>query len=410
MKQYKPNKVYISKQVIKKLRWVDDEIELLKKENRFIVPRILNSAQKPIAIIDGKKVVNLTSNNYLAMTDEKEVKQAAIEAIKRYGVGTAAVRTIIGTMEIHRELEIKFAKFKNTEDSILFQSGFTSNVAVCQTLMNSEDYLLISDELNHASIIDGARLAKAPRKIYRHKDINHLKEILESPEARKAKRKMIVTDGVFSMDGDIAPLDEIVELANKYEAIVMVDDAHASGVIGKQGRGTVNHFGLDGKVEIQIGTLSKAFAAVGGYAATTKKLRDYLGSIARPFLFSSSQPPSVAATCLKILELLMKNNSYLEKLWENTRFFKEELKKYGFDTGESVTPITPIMIGDSAKAVKFSNMLFEEQVFALSIVYPTVPKGKERIRTIVTRGHTIKDLEFAISKFVKVGRKLGIIN
>ncbi|MCX7641330.1 MAG: glycine C-acetyltransferase [Elusimicrobiales bacterium] len=393
-----------------KLSFIDEEINTLKKENRFLIPRVLNSAQEPIAIIDGNKVVNLTSNNYLAMTNHPKVKKAAIEAIKKYGVGTAAVRTIIGTMDIHLELEKKFAKFKNTEASILFQSGFTTNVAVCQTLMSSEQDLLISDELNHASIIDGARLAKSPRMIYKHKDMKHLKEILESPQARKARRKLIVTDGVFSMDGDIAPLPEIVELANKYDAIVMVDDAHASGVIGKQGRGTVNHFGLDGKVEIQIGTLSKAFAAVGGYAATTKKLRDYLGSVARPFLFSSSQPPSVAATCIKILDILLKEPKHIEKLWENTKFFKEELKKAGFDTGESVTPITPIMVYDSKKAIEFSKMLFEEGVFALSIVYPTVPKGKERIRTIITAGHTIKDLEFAISKFKKLGKKLGIIN
>ncbi|MCX7648446.1 MAG: aminotransferase class I/II-fold pyridoxal phosphate-dependent enzyme, partial [Elusimicrobiales bacterium] len=270
-------RVPLTPDVKRKLKFAEEEIKNLKKENRFIVPRILNSEQKPVSVIDGKKVVNLTSNNYLAMASNSEVKKAAIEAIKKYGVGSAAVRTIIGTMEIHRELEKKFAAFKNTEDSILFQSGFTSNVAVCQTLMNREDYLLISDELNHASIIDGARLAKAPRMIYRHKDMKHLKEILESEQSKKAKRKLIVTDGVFSMDGDIAPLPEVVELAKKYDAIVMVDDAHASGVIGNQGRGTVNHFNLDGKVEIQIGTLSKAFAAVGGYAATTKTLRDYLG-------------------------------------------------------------------------------------------------------------------------------------
>lgn len=397
------------KNVYKKLKFVDEEIKNLKKENRFLQPRVLDSAQKPVAVIDGKKVVNLASNNYLGLADNPEVKKAAVEATKKYGVGSAAVRTIIGTMKLHVELEKKFARFKNTEAAILFQSGFTSNVAVCQSLMTSEKDLLISDELNHASIIDGARLAKSPRMIYRHRDMKHLKEILETPQARKARRKLIVTDGVFSMDGDIAPLDEIVNLANKYDAIVMVDDAHASGVLGKQGRGTVNHFGLDGKVEIQIGTLSKAFAAIGGYAATTQKLRDYLGSVARPFLFSSSQPPSVAATCIKILEILLNQPRYLKQLWDNTKFFKEELKKAGFDTGESVTPITPVMVYDSAKAVKFSKMLFDEGVFALSIVYPTVPKGKERLRAIVTAGHTIKDLEFAVKKFIKVGRKLGII-
>jgi glycine C-acetyltransferase len=393
----------------KTLNFVDLEIKQLKKENRFIIPRTLNSAQRPVSIIDNKKVVNLTSNNYLALADNSYVKKKAIEAIKKYGVGSAAVRTIIGTMDVHRELEKKFAAFKKAEDAILFQSGFTSNVAVCQSLMSSENDLLISDELNHASIIDGARLAKSSRKIYRHKDMKNLEEILNSQEAIKARRKLIVTDGVFSMDGDIAPLDKISELARKYDAIVMVDDAHASGVIGKQGRGTVNHFNLDGKIEIQIGTLSKAFAAVGGYAATTKQLRDYLGSVARPFLFSSSQPPSVAASCIAVLDILLKHPEYLKKLWDNTHFFKEELKKAGFDTGESETPITPVMVGDSDKAVKFSKMLFEEGVFALSICYPTVPRGKERLRTIVTAGHTIKDLEFAVSKFKKVGAKLGII-
>ncbi|MEK7722425.1 MAG: aminotransferase class I/II-fold pyridoxal phosphate-dependent enzyme, partial [Elusimicrobiota bacterium] len=295
------------------------------------------------------------------------------------------------------------------EASILFQSGFTSNVAVCQSLMSSETDLLISDELNHASIIDGARLARSPRRIYRHKDIKHLTGILETPEARKARRKMVVTDGVFSMDGDIANLDEIVAVSHKYGAFVMVDDAHASGVIGQEGRGTVSHFGLDGKVEIQIGTLSKAFAAVGGYAATTQSLRDYLGSVARPFLFSSSQPPSVAATCIAVLDILFNEPEHLKRLWDNTAFLKEELRKAGFNTGASVTPITPIMVGDAARAVNFSKRLFEEGVFALSIGFPTVPKGKERLRTIVTAGHTVKDLEFAVEKFRKVGKELNVI-
>jgi glycine C-acetyltransferase len=388
------------------LKFADEEVASLKKENRFLRPRVLQSAQEPVAVIDGKKVVNLTSNNYLALANNPRVKKAAIDAIEKYGVGSAAVRTIIGTMSLHTELETKFSEFKHAEASILFQSGFTSNVAVCQTLMSSETDLLISDELNHASIIDGARLAKAPRKIYRHKDIRHLTEILETPEARAARRKMVVTDGVFSMDGDIADLDEVVAVAHKYGAFVMVDDAHASGVIGKQGRGTVSHFGLDGKVEIQIGTLSKAFASVGGYAATTQSLRDYMGSVARPFLFSSSQPPSVAATSLAVLDILLTEPSHLKNLWDNTAFLKEELRKAGFDTGASVTPITPIM---TAKAVEFSARLFDEGVFALALGFPTVPKGKERLRTIVTAGHTVKDLEFAVEKFTKVGKELGII-
>ncbi|MDQ7773700.1 MAG: glycine C-acetyltransferase [Elusimicrobiales bacterium] len=391
------------------LKFAEEEVAALKKENRFLQPRVLESAQEPVSVIDGKKVVNLTSNNYLALANDPKVKKAAIEAIEKYGVGSAAVRTIIGTMSLHKELEEKFAAFKHAEASILFQSGFTSNVAVCQSLMSTEQDLLISDELNHASIIDGARLAKSPRKIYRHKDIKHLTEILESPEARKARRKMVVTDGVFSMDGDVANLDEVVEVCHRYGAFVMVDDAHASGVIGKEGRGTVSHFGLDGKVEIQIGTLSKAFAAVGGYAATTRDLRDYLGSVARPFLFSSSQPPSVAASCLAVLDILLNDPSYLKRLWDNTAFFKEEMKKAGFDTGASVTPITPVMIGDMDKAKALSARLFDEGVFALPLGFPTVPKGKERLRTIVTAGHTVKDLEFAVEKFKKCGKELGVI-
>jgi len=391
------------------LKFASEEVAKLKAENRLLKPRVLQSAQAPVCIIDGKEVINLTSNNYLALADNPKVKAAAIAAIEKYGIGSAAVRTIIGTMSLHTELEEKFAAFKHSEASILFQSGFTSNVAVCQSLMSSEEDLLISDELNHASIIDGARLAKSPRKIYRHKDIKHLTEILESPEARKARRKMVVTDGVFSMDGDIANLDEVVATAHKYGAFVMVDDAHASGVIGKEGRGTVSHFNLDGQVEIQIGTLSKAFAAVGGYAATTKDLRDYLGSVARPFLFSSSQPPSVAASCLAVLDILLTEPAYLKRLWDNTAFFKEEMKKAGFNTGESVTPITPVMIGDPVKAKALSQRLFEEGVFALPLGFPTVPKGKERLRTIVTAGHTLENLKVAVEKFRKCGKELGII-
>ncbi|OGS64075.1 MAG: glycine C-acetyltransferase [Elusimicrobia bacterium RIFOXYB2_FULL_62_6] len=391
------------------MKFAERENAALKKEGRLARPRILESAQEPVAVIDGKKVINLSSNNYLALANNPKVKKAAIDAVKKYGVGSAAVRNIIGTMSIHTELEERFADFKRAEAALLFQSGFTTNVSVCQSLMSSPDDLFVSDELNHASIIDGARLAKAPKMIYRHKDMKHLSEILEAPQARKARRKMIVTDGVFSMDGDIADLDQVVAIARKYGAFVMVDDAHASGVIGPQGRGTVSHFGLEGKVEIQIGTLSKAFASVGGYAATTRGLRDYLASVARPFVFSSSQPPAIAAACLAVLDILLHEPRHLERLWENTAFFKEELKKSGFDTGASVTPITPVMIGDSAKAVNFSNRLFKEGVFALSTGHPIVPKGRERLRAIVTAGHTLKDLEFAIKKFRKVGRALNII-
>jgi glycine C-acetyltransferase len=392
-----------------RLDFLTEEVENLKKENRYIKLKILESAQEPVAVIDGKKVVNLTSNNYLCLTTHPKVKKAAIDATEKYGIGTAAVRTIIGTMSLHDEFEKRFAEFKNTEDSILLQSGFTTNVAVCQTLMNSPEDFLVSDELNHASIIDGARLSKAKRKIYPHKDTKALEKILQSEECRKSRRRMVVTDGVFSMDGDICPLPEIVKLCERYDTVLMVDDAHASGVLGSQGRGTVNHFDLDGRVDIQIGTLSKAFAAVGGYAASTKTFKEYMVSNARAFLFSSSHPPSVIASCMAGLDVLYNEPELLQKLWDNTKFFKEELKKAGFDTGSSETPITPIMVGDTLKAKKLSERLFEEGVFALAIGFPTVPKGKERLRAIVTARHTLKDLEKAVSSFKKVGKSLGIV-
>ncbi len=392
-----------------RMDFLKDEVRQLEAEHRLIVPRVLESAQDAVAVIDGKKVINLTSNNYLCLATHPKVKKAAIDATEKYGVGTAAVRTIIGTMTMHERLESRLAEFKGTEAAVVLQSGFSTNVAVCQSLMSSPDDLLISDELNHASIIDGARLAKSARKIYKHSDMESLKAVLESPEARKARRKLLVTDGVFSMDGDIARLPEITELCEKYGVVMMVDDAHSSGVLGKNGRGTVDHFGLKGRVDIQIGTLSKAFASIGGYAAGTKELRQYLISNARPFLFSSSHPPSVIATCEAGLDVLYNEPERLAKLWENTRLFKEGLKKAGFDTGHSETPITPVMVGDTVKAQQFSAGLFEEGVFALAIGFPTVSKGKERLRTIVTAGHTQQDLETAIEKFTKVGKKLGII-
>ncbi|MHB2026756.1 MAG: glycine C-acetyltransferase [Elusimicrobiota bacterium] len=389
--------------------FLDDEIAALKAEGRFVDLRILESAQKPVSVIDGKRVVNLTSNNYLDLADDPRLKAAAKAAIDRRGVGTAAVRPIIGTMDIHQELEKRIADFKGTQAALVFQSGFTVNVACCQSLMNSERDFLISDELNHASIIDGARLAKASRKVYPHKDMKALEAILESSESRAARRRMIVTDGVFSMDGDIAPLPDIVNLAERYGAFVMVDDAHASGVLGKNGRGTPSHFGLTDRVQIQIGTLSKAIAAIGGYVAGSLSLREYLMSVGRPFLFSSSHPPSVTATCLAALDVLMKEPERIARLWENARYFKGGLKTLGFDTGASETPITPVMVGDTAKAKEFSRRLFEEGVFALSIVYPIVPRGKERLRTIVSSGHSRQDLDFALDKFSRVGRELGII-
>jgi len=393
----------------KLMGFLDEEIARLKSEGRLVKLRILEGAQKPVSVIDGRKVVNLTSNNYLDLANHPALKRAAKAAIDKYGVGTAAVRPIIGTMDIHMALEKKLAEFKGTEAALVFQSGFTVNVACCQSLMTDEKDLLISDELNHASIIDGARLAKALRRIYPHKDMKALRAILESPDARGARRKMIVTDGVFSMDGDVAPLVEIVGLAEKHGAFVMVDDAHASGVMGRNGRGTPDHFGLTDRVHIQIGTLSKAVAAIGGYVAGSRSLRDYLVSVARPFTFSSSHPPSVAATCIAALDILIKEPQRIEKLWANARHFKEGLKNLGFDTGASETPITPVIIGDTAKAHKFSARLFAEGVFALSICYPIVARGKDRLRTIVSSGHTEADLDFALDKFRKVGKDIGII-
>jgi glycine C-acetyltransferase len=391
------------------MAFLDEENDKLKSEGRFIKLRVLEGAQEPVSIIDGKKVVNLTSNNYLDLANHPKLKTAAKAAIDRYGVGTAAVRPIIGTMDIHLDLEKRLAEFKGTEAALVFQSGFTVNVACCQSLMSDEKDLLISDELNHASIIDGARLAKAKRKVYAHKDMKALKDILESPESRGARRKMIVTDGVFSMDGDIAPLPEIVDLAERYEAFVMVDDAHASGVMGENGRGTPSHFNLTDRVQLQIGTLSKAIAAIGGYVAGSKALVGYLTSVGRPFMFSSSHPPSVTATCIAALDLLMTEPDRIKALWDNARYFKEGLRKAGFDTGASETPITPIIVGDTAKAQAFSKKLFDEGVFALSICYPIVPRGRDRLRTIVSSGHTRQDLDLALEKLRKVGRELGIV-
>jgi|CXWL01.1.fsa_nt_gi glycine C-acetyltransferase len=386
--------------------FLDVELEQLKAEGRFVRLRVLTGQQAPVSIVDGKKVVNLTSNNYLDLTEHPKLKAAAKAAIDTHGVGTAAVRPIIGTQDIHLALEQKLAKFKGTEAALVFQSGFTVNVACCQSLMSDPKDLLISDELNHASIIDGARLAKAARKVYPHKDMAALETILK--ESVGTRRRMIVTDGVFSMDGDLAPLPEIVHLAEKYEAFVMVDDAHASGVMGESGRGTPNHFKVSERVQVSIGTLSKAVGSVGGYVAGQRRLIDYLTSVARPFTFSSSHPPSVIATCSAAIDVMLEEPERIQKLWANARHFKEGLKKLGFDTGASETPITPVIVGDTKKAQEFSARLFEEGVFALAICYPIVARGKDRLRTIVSSGHTPKDLDFALEKFAKVGRELGL--
>ena len=386
--------------------YLKSELDALRAKGIFNRPRVLETEQKSTVIIDGHEVITLSSNNYLGLTIHPRLREAAIKAIEKYGVGSGSVRTIAGTMTLHNELEEKLAQFKHTEASLTFQSGYATNLGVISAIMQEGD-MIISDELNHASIIDGIRLCKSPRKVYPHKDMAGLRRVLE--DSRSATKIMVVTDGVFSMDGDIAPLPQIVELAEQYGAFVMVDDAHSSGVLGKNGRGSVSHFGLDGRVALQIGTLSKGIGALGGYVACSQDMRDFLLQRARPVLFSTSHPPSVVASCIAALEILEEDNSLVERLWENTSFFKRGLQQLGFDTGNSETPITPVIVGEGALAMRFSNRLFEEGVFAQGIVFPTVPADKCRVRTIVTAIHTNDELSRALNIFERVGKELKII-
>ncbi|KGX83593.1 glycine C-acetyltransferase [Pontibacillus marinus] len=385
---------------------LQEELNQMKDEGTFreLIP--LESAQGSRVTIKGKDVIQLSSNNYLGLTNHPRMKEAAEKAIEEYGVGTGSVRTIAGTLSMHEEYERKLAKFKHTEAALVFQSGFTTNQGVLSSMLNDQD-VVISDELNHASIIDGIRLTKAARKIYKHVDMESLEEALKA--SSEYRTRLVVTDGVFSMDGNIAPLPEIVELAEKYDALIMVDDAHASGVLGENGRGTVNHFGLDGRVHIQVGTLSKAIGVLGGYVATSQTLKEYLIHKGRPFLFSTSHPPAVTAACDAAVDVLLEEPELIQKLWDNTKFFKDGLTKLGFDTGISKTPITPVMIGDDALTHKFSDELFKEGVFAQGIVFPTVPKGKARIRTIVTAEHSKEELQEALDAFERAGKTLGIL-
>jgi glycine C-acetyltransferase len=388
-------------------QFLTGELDALREKGVFSRPRELQSEQKATVIMDGREVIELSSNNYLGLNTHPRLREAAIKAIEQYGVGSGAVRTIAGTMTLHNVLEEKLAHFKHTEASLTIQSGYATNLGVINALMLEGD-VIISDELNHASIIDGTRLSKATRKIFPHKDMAGLRQVLE--ESKGANKVMVVTDGVFSMDGDIAPLPEIVDLAEEYGAFVMVDDAHASGVLGKNGRGSVSHFGLDGRVALQIGTLSKGIGALGGYVACSQDMKDYLMLRARPVLFSTSHPPSVVATCIAAIELLEEDTSLIDRLWENTRFFKRGLEQLGFNTGKSETPITPVIVGEGALAMRLSSRLFEEGVFAQGIVYPTVPADKCRVRTIVTAIHTREELSRALDAFEKVGRELNIIS
>ena len=389
------------------LQYLSDELNRLREQKLYQKLRILETGQKPVARFDGREVINLSSNNYLGLTTHPKLKQRALQALEAFGVGSGAVRTIAGTMTIHMALEEKIAQFKQVEASVVFQSGFTANAGTVQAILGKDD-VIISDELNHASIIDGCRLSRAEIKVFPHKDVEACEKVLKEIQNRPG-HKLLITDGVFSMDGDIAPLPALVELAEKYGCIMMIDDAHASGVLGRNGRGTVDHYNLHGRVDIQVGTLSKAIGALGGYVCSTRDAIEFLYHRARPFLFSTSHPPSVAATCLAAFEVLEEEPERIKKLWANTRFFKEGLKKLGFNTGMSETPITPVIVGDAPLAHEFSRQLFAEGVFAMSLGFPTVPVGKARIRTIVTATHTEGELSQALQTLGSVGRRLGII-
>ena len=394
------------------LSYLTDQLNELKSKGTHFKLRVLEDEQAPECTFDGKHVINLASNNYLGLTTHPKLREAALEATRKYGVGSGAVRTIAGTMKIHMELEEKIARFKNVEACVVFQSGFAANAGTVSAVLGKEDFI-ISDQLNHASIIDGARLSRAKILVFNHKDLRHAEEQLASIKDQPG-RKLLITDGVFSMDGDIGPLPGLCDLAEKYGAIMMVDDAHASGVLGRNGRGTIDHFHQHGRVDIQVGTLSKAIGALGGYVCGTRDLIDYLYHRARPFLFSTSHPPSVAATCIAAFDVLEQEPERIDKLWENTRFWKKELGLLGFDIGgkttpASETPITPIIIGDGARTMEFSRELFKEGVLGTGIAFPTVPEGKARVRTIMTATHTREELQRALEILKKVGKKMGIL-
>ena len=394
------------------LSYLADQMNELKQKGTHFKLRVLEDEQAPECTVDGKRVINLASNNYLGLTTHPKLREAAIEAIKKYGVGSGAVRTVSGTMSIHMELEEKIARFKNTEACVVFQSGFAANAGTVSAILGKDDFI-ISDELNHASIIDGARLSRAKIKVFRHKDAAHAEELLKEV-AGEPGHKLIITDGVFSMDGDIGPLPALCDLAEKYGAIMMVDDAHSSGVLGRNGRGTIDHHKVHGRVDVQVGTLSKAIGSLGGYVCGSKELIDFLYHRARPFLFSTSHPPSVAATCIAAFDVLENEPELMDKLWANTRFFKKELGLLGFNIGgintpASETPITPIIIGDGKLTMDFSRELFNEGVFVPGIAFPTVAEGKARLRTIMSAAHTQDQLTKALEILKKVGTRMGIV-
>jgi len=389
------------------LQYLSDELKALREQGLYQKLRVLEGEQLPVATFDGQKVINLSSNNYLGLNTHPRLRDAALEATRKLGVGSGAVRTIAGTMRIHMELEERIARFKNTEACVVFQSGFAANAGTVAAILKKGD-IIISDELNHASIIDGCRLSRADIRVFAHKDVAAAGKLLQEAQSQPG-HKLLISDGVFSMEGDIAPLPQLCDLAERYGAIMMVDDAHASGVLGRNGRGTIDHHGVHGRVHIQVGTLSKAIGSLGGYVCGSRDLIEFLYHRARPFLFSTSHPPSVTATCIAAFDVLEEEPERIERLWENTRFIKKGLEELGFNTGMSETPITPVIVGAAKLAHALSRRLFEEGVFAQGIGFPTVPEGKARVRTIVTATHTRQELQQALDVFARVGRELGII-
>jgi glycine C-acetyltransferase len=388
------------------LAYLATELQTLRDQGFYRKLRVLDEEQKARTSIDRRSVINLSSNNYLGLTTHPKLRERAIEATRTLGVGSGSVRTIAGTMDVHMQLERKLAEFKRTEAAVVFQSGFAANAGTVAAILGRDD-AIISDELNHASIIDGARLSRATIKVFPHRDAAGARRVLE--ELPRTQKKLIISDGVFSMEGDLGALPALCDLAEEFDCIMMVDDAHASGVFGQHGRGTVDHFGLHGRVDVQVGTLSKALGVLGGYVAGSRSLIDFLYHRARPFLFSTSHPPAVAASCLAAVEVLESEPGLMDRLWENTRFFKSGLAALGFDTGASDSPITPIIVGEASLAMSLSDRLFEKGVFAQGIGFPTVPRGRARVRTIVTATHTRPELEFALDCFKDAGTELGVI-
>jgi glycine C-acetyltransferase len=394
------------------LAYLGAQMDELRERGTFFRLRVLDDKQGPVCHYDGREVINLASNNYLGLCDDPRLIEAAVAATKKYGAGSGAVRTIAGTMKIHMELEEKIAAFKGVEACVVFQSGFTANAGTVSSILGKDDFIL-SDELNHASIIDGARLSKAKIKVFRHKDVAHAEELLKEVE-NEPGRKLVITDGVFSMDGDIGPVDQLAALCQRYGAIMMVDDAHASGVLGRNGRGSVDHFGCTKSVDVQVGTLSKAIGSLGGYVCGSKDLIEFLYHRARPFLFSTGHPPSVAASCIAAFDILQSEPERIERLWSNTRYFQAQLSGAGFDIGgvttpKSETPITPIILGDGRKTMEFSRALFEKGLMATGIAFPTVPEGKARVRCIMTSEHTKEMMDRAVEILTGTAKGMGLL-